>query len=163
MASPSLLNGDPKLSPWQSASDTEAQTGLVASSAQMLSLLMNVSLLLVLVRPSVDPQPSFIPSNTPPDTGAQPLISTDGAIVLAVNGEIYNHIKLRSELGPNVVFKTHSDCEVIIPLVPTLHISVALLHIMSHSTKNTAPILSQSSMACFHLSSLTSPPPPLAS
>ncbi|PCH38098.1 glutamine-hydrolyzing asparagine synthase [Wolfiporia cocos MD-104 SS10] len=50
------------------------------------------------------------------DTGAQPLVSTDGQIVLAVNGEIYNHIKLRASLKERYSFKTHSDCEVIIPL-----------------------------------------------
>ena len=51
------------------------------------------------------------------DTGAQPLVSNDGKIILAVNGEIYNHIKLRSSLKSPYKFKTHSDCEVIIPLV----------------------------------------------
>ncbi|KAG6814319.1 asparagine synthetase [Tricholoma furcatifolium] len=45
------------------------------------------------------------------DTGAQPLISDDGKIILAVNGEIYNHIALRNSVGPDVKFKTHSDCE----------------------------------------------------
>ncbi|PFH50656.1 hypothetical protein AMATHDRAFT_144605 [Amanita thiersii Skay4041] len=50
------------------------------------------------------------------DTGAQPLISEDGQIILAVNGEIYNHLSIRTELGPGIKFKTHSDCEVIIPL-----------------------------------------------
>ncbi|CCM02343.1 uncharacterized protein FIBRA_04437 [Fibroporia radiculosa] len=50
------------------------------------------------------------------DTGAQPLVSTDGKIILAVNGEIYNHIKLRAGLKQPYQFKTHSDCEVIIPL-----------------------------------------------
>ncbi|EKM82751.1 hypothetical protein AGABI1DRAFT_68665 [Agaricus bisporus var. burnettii JB137-S8] len=50
------------------------------------------------------------------DTGAQPLVSEDGKTILAVNGEIYNHIALRASLGPGVKFKTHSDCEVIIPL-----------------------------------------------
>jgi asparagine synthase (glutamine-hydrolysing) len=51
------------------------------------------------------------------DTGAQPLTSQDGKISLTVNGEIYNHIALRAKVGPDVTFKTHSDCEVIIPLV----------------------------------------------
>ena len=51
------------------------------------------------------------------DTGAQPLVSDDGLQVLAVNGEIYNHIPLRKSVGPDVKFKTHSDCEVILPLV----------------------------------------------
>jgi asparagine synthase (glutamine-hydrolysing) len=50
------------------------------------------------------------------DTGAQPLISDDGTIILAVNGEIYNHMALRHTVGPDVTFNTHSDCEVIIPL-----------------------------------------------
>ncbi|KIK08708.1 hypothetical protein K443DRAFT_672236 [Laccaria amethystina LaAM-08-1] len=50
------------------------------------------------------------------DTGAQPLISEDSKIILAVNGEIYNHIALRATVSPDVKFKTHSDCEVIIPL-----------------------------------------------
>ncbi|KAF8921419.1 glutamine-hydrolyzing asparagine synthase [Mucidula mucida] len=50
------------------------------------------------------------------DTGAQPLVSQDGKTILAVNGEIYNHIALRAGLKSDIKFKTHSDCEVIIPL-----------------------------------------------
>ncbi|KAF8894540.1 glutamine-hydrolyzing asparagine synthase [Infundibulicybe gibba] len=50
------------------------------------------------------------------DTGAQPLLSEDGKVILAVNAEIYNHIALRATVSPGVKFKTHSDCEVIIPL-----------------------------------------------
>ncbi|KAF5365572.1 hypothetical protein D9758_003222 [Tetrapyrgos nigripes] len=50
------------------------------------------------------------------DTGAQPLISEDGKLVLAVNGEIYNHLALRASLGSDVKFKTHSDCEPILAL-----------------------------------------------
>ncbi|KAJ3742242.1 glutamine-hydrolyzing asparagine synthase [Lentinula detonsa] len=50
------------------------------------------------------------------DTGAQPLLSEDGKVILAVNGEIYNHLALRQSLGPNVKFKTHSDCEPILAL-----------------------------------------------
>ncbi|KAI0094006.1 asparagine synthase-domain-containing protein [Irpex rosettiformis] len=50
------------------------------------------------------------------DTGAQPLISDDGKIILAVNGEIYNHLKLKEGLKSKYNFKTHSDCEAIIPL-----------------------------------------------
>eukprot|EP00471_Norrisiella_sphaerica_P006991 CAMPEP_0184491168 /NCGR_PEP_ID=MMETSP0113_2-20130426/19745_1 /TAXON_ID=91329 /ORGANISM="Norrisiella sphaerica, Strain BC52" /LENGTH=610 /DNA_ID=CAMNT_0026875421 /DNA_START=26 /DNA_END=1858 /DNA_ORIENTATION=- len=51
-----------------------------------------------------------------PESGEQPLISTDNNIVLSVNGEIYNHLELRSELKSGYKFKTNSDCEVIIPL-----------------------------------------------
>ncbi len=50
------------------------------------------------------------------DSGAQPLRSPDGALVLAVNGEIYNHRELRTELERDYAFQTHSDCEVILPL-----------------------------------------------
>lgn len=51
------------------------------------------------------------------DTGAQPLVSTDGKLILAVNGEIYNHRQLRKGLkNQNAEFKTHSDCEVILHL-----------------------------------------------
>jgi len=50
------------------------------------------------------------------DTGAQPLVSDDGNIALAVNGEIYNHKILRKQLKTPYPFKTHSDCEVVIPL-----------------------------------------------
>jgi asparagine synthase (glutamine-hydrolysing) len=50
------------------------------------------------------------------ESGAQPLTSDDGKIILCVNGEIYNHVALRASLGPAFKLKTHSDCEIIIPL-----------------------------------------------
>ncbi|MCJ1324587.1 asparagine synthetase [Thelotrema lepadinum] len=50
------------------------------------------------------------------DTGAQPLYNEEGTLILAVNGEIYNHRVLRKQLKHPYKFKTHSDCEVIIPL-----------------------------------------------
>lgn len=49
------------------------------------------------------------------DSGAQPITSPENNVVLSVNGEIYNHQLLRSKF-PDYKFKTHSDCEVIIPL-----------------------------------------------
>lgn len=58
------------------------------------------------------------------DTGAQPLYNEDGTLVLAVNGEIYNHRVLRKQLKNPYKFKTHSDCEVIIPLVKTVSVQV---------------------------------------
>lgn len=48
-----------------------------------------------------------------PAGGSQPLRSADGGLVLAVNGEIYNHRELRSELAGGYAFQTGSDCEVI--------------------------------------------------
>ncbi|KAL8887932.1 MAG: hypothetical protein Q9205_005032 [Flavoplaca limonia] len=50
------------------------------------------------------------------DSGAQPLVNGDGSLSLAVNGEIYNHRLLRKQFKEPYDFKTHSDCEVIIPL-----------------------------------------------
>lgn len=50
-----------------------------------------------------------------PASGKQPLFSLDKSIVLAVNGEIYNHKELRAEFS-EYPFQTASDCEVIIPL-----------------------------------------------
>lgn len=54
-----------------------------------------------------------------PESGAQPLTNADESIILAVNGEIYNHRLIRKSLKTPYHFKTHSDCEVVIPLVGT--------------------------------------------
>lgn len=51
-----------------------------------------------------------------PESGGQPLYSKDGKLVLAVNGEIYNHMEIRARLGDSYEFLTHSDCEVILAL-----------------------------------------------
>lgn len=50
-----------------------------------------------------------------PKSGSQPLFSPDQNVVLAVNGEIYNHQQLRNTL-PNYEFTTQSDSEVILAL-----------------------------------------------
>ncbi|EKJ76700.1 hypothetical protein FPSE_03111 [Fusarium pseudograminearum CS3096] len=50
------------------------------------------------------------------ESGAQPLTNADDSIILAVNGEIYNHRHIRKHLKERYHFKTTSDCEVIIPL-----------------------------------------------
>lgn len=51
-----------------------------------------------------------------PLSGKQPLVSDDGKIILAANGEIYNHQEIRRQFAGKYSFKTQSDCEVIIPL-----------------------------------------------
>ncbi|QNU15861.1 asparagine synthase B [Thermomonas sp. XSG] len=48
-----------------------------------------------------------------PAGGSQPLLSADGSLALAVNGEIYNHVALKRELSQPYAFQTESDCEVI--------------------------------------------------
>ncbi len=50
-----------------------------------------------------------------PKSGQQPLYSSNRNIVLAVNGEIYNHQQLRNELS-NYGFSTQVDSEVILAL-----------------------------------------------
>ncbi|CCC12406.1 hypothetical protein SMACR_05583 [Sordaria macrospora] len=50
------------------------------------------------------------------ESGAQPLTNADETIVVAANGEIYNHRLVRKHLKTPYHFKTTSDCEVIIPL-----------------------------------------------
>ncbi|MGD8346517.1 MAG: asparagine synthase B [Lysobacterales bacterium] len=50
------------------------------------------------------------------NTGAQPLLSENGRQALAVNGEIYNHQHIRDRFEGRYAFRTHSDCEVILPL-----------------------------------------------
>ena len=51
-----------------------------------------------------------------PTSGKQPIISEDGCKVIAVNGEIYNHIQLKEKYTTDYNFKTESDCEVILAL-----------------------------------------------
>jgi asparagine synthase (glutamine-hydrolysing) len=51
-----------------------------------------------------------------PQSGGQPLYSPDGKVVLAVNGEIYNHQEIRDRQAGTYDFKTKSDCEVILSL-----------------------------------------------
>jgi asparagine synthase (glutamine-hydrolysing) len=51
-----------------------------------------------------------------PQSGKQPLYSPDGKVVLAVNGEIYNHQDIRDRQAGTYEFKTKSDCEVILSL-----------------------------------------------
>ncbi|WP_435137630.1 asparagine synthase B [Formosa sp. A9] len=51
-----------------------------------------------------------------PASGKQPLFSPDKKLVLAANGEIYNHRELRKQFDGTYEFQTQSDCEVILAL-----------------------------------------------
>tara|TARA_A100001011_G_scaffold218824_1_gene226765 strand:- start:972 stop:2642 length:1671 start_codon:yes stop_codon:yes gene_type:complete len=51
-----------------------------------------------------------------PNSGKQPLYSPNKKIILAANGEIYNHLKLREQLNNKYEFSTQSDCEIILAL-----------------------------------------------
>lgn len=51
-----------------------------------------------------------------PQSGGQPLYSPDRNLILAVNGEIYNHRDIRKLYKDDYEFQTGSDCEVILAL-----------------------------------------------
>ncbi len=51
-----------------------------------------------------------------PKSGRQPLFGQAGNLVLAVNGEIYNHQAIRATFDGRYPFLTQSDCEVILAL-----------------------------------------------
>ncbi len=51
-----------------------------------------------------------------PASGKQPLYSEDKKLILAANGEIYNHRELRKQFEGKYHFQTESDCEIILAL-----------------------------------------------
>ncbi len=51
-----------------------------------------------------------------PASGKQPLLSEDKKLILAANGEIYNHREIRKQFDGKYNFQTASDCEVILAL-----------------------------------------------
>ncbi|MBC7775976.1 MAG: asparagine synthase B [Phycisphaerae bacterium] len=51
-----------------------------------------------------------------PASGGQPLYTQDHKVVLAVNGEIYNHRSIRKRFEGKYEYQTESDCEVILSL-----------------------------------------------
>jgi len=51
-----------------------------------------------------------------PQSGNQPIFSSDRKLILAANGEIYNHRLLKDNLKINYDFQTNSDCEIILAL-----------------------------------------------
>ena len=51
-----------------------------------------------------------------PASGKQPLFSEDKKLILAANGEIYNHQDIRKQYEGSYTFQTQSDCEVILAL-----------------------------------------------
>lgn len=65
-----------------------------------------------------------------PESGSQPLISKDGSVVVAANGEIYNYKELYESLETPYTPQTGSDCEVILPLYaqygPTIELAQQL-------------------------------------
>lgn len=53
-------------------------------------------------------------------SGHQPMVSSDGRLVLIFNGEIYNHVDIRAELqavSPGIQWRGHSDTETLVEAV----------------------------------------------
>ena len=48
------------------------------------------------------------------EAGNQPMLYSDGNLVITFNGEIYNYQELKKELSSKYSFKTDSDTEVIL-------------------------------------------------
>ena len=61
-----------------------------------------------------------------PESGSQPLVSEDGNVIVAANGEIYNYKEIYRDLVDSYTPKTGSDCEVILPLYAQYGPSVEL-------------------------------------
>lgn len=59
--------------------------------------------------------------------GRQPMVSADGRVVLAFNGELYNHRELRRTLeAEGVRFRSQSDTEVLVELIARRGLRTAL-------------------------------------
>lgn len=63
-----------------------------------------------------------------PESGRQPLFSPNRNLVLAVNGEIYNHQDIRRRFAGSYAFQTGSDCEVILALYQEMASSGDISH-----------------------------------
>lgn len=57
--------------------------------------------------------------------GHQPMLSRDDRFVLCYNGEIYNHLDLRAELGPRE-WRGHSDTETLVEYIATWGLEATL-------------------------------------
>jgi asparagine synthase (glutamine-hydrolysing) len=56
----------------------------------------------------------------PTQKGHQPFVDEQTGNVIACNGEIYNHLELRATYENSYPFKSHSDCEVLVPMYKEL-------------------------------------------
>lgn len=60
------------------------------------------------------------------EQGRQPMTSRSGRYVIVFNGEIYNHLELRKELGATISWRGHSDTETLLEAVEQWGIRIAL-------------------------------------
>ncbi|NQT61928.1 MAG: asparagine synthase B [Candidatus Marinimicrobia bacterium] len=90
-----------------------------------------------------------------PISGGQPLYNEEKSLILAVNGEIYNHEDLREQF-PDFQFQTHSDCEVILALyekkgVDFLDELNGIFAFALHDTKNNSYLVARDHMGIIPL------------
>lgn len=89
-------------------------------------------------------------------SGEQPMLSTDGDIIITVNGEIYNYKELMaSALKGTYKYETGSDCEVLLYLVRAGRFLYLFLIV---STRSLAPTFCSSCRAILRLSLAHTPP-----
>lgn len=62
--------------------------------------------------------------------GHQPLVSPDGNIIVACNGELYDHKSIRESLQEDYTFQTDSDSEILIPLYLKYGIEGMMTHLI---------------------------------
>ena len=63
------------------------------------------------------------------EAGHQPMESSNGRFVIAFNGEIYNHLQIRSEIekiNKNISWRGHSDTETILSSFETFGIEASI-------------------------------------
>lgn len=60
------------------------------------------------------------------EQGRQPMVSRSGRFVVAFNGEIYNHLDLRRELGASLPWRGHSDTETLLEAIEQWGVRTAL-------------------------------------
>ncbi len=58
--------------------------------------------------------------------GHQPMHSHDGRWVISFNGEIYNHAAIKARLDPAIVWRGHSDTEILLEAVAAWGVEAAL-------------------------------------
>ena len=66
------------------------------------------------------------------EAGSQPMVSACGRFVLAYNGEVYNHLEIRSELeasGAAPLWRGHSDTETLLAAIAHWGLKTALLRV----------------------------------
>jgi asparagine synthase (glutamine-hydrolysing) len=63
------------------------------------------------------------------NAGSQPMVSSDGRWVIVFNGEIYNAPRIKRSLPPSIVFRGHSDTEILLESIAISGVETTLNNI----------------------------------